>query len=32
MISGRNGLIGIVLCEPISSLPQPHWNTATSTP
>ena len=32
MIIGRNGLTGTVSLTPISSLPQPHWNTATTTP
>src|SRR3954471_259064 len=32
IINGRYGLIGIVLYRPMNSLPQPHWNTATSTP
>ena len=32
MIMGRNGLIGTVSWRPIRLDPQPHWNTATTTP
>ena len=32
MIIGTNGLIGTVVSSPTRPLPQPHWNTATTTP
>ncbi len=32
MITGRKGSIGPALPRPRSSLPQPHWKTATTTP
>ena len=32
MITGRNGSIGPARPRPSSSLPQPHWKIATTTP
>ncbi len=32
MITGRKGSIGPALPSPSSSLPQPHWKIATTTP
>ena len=32
MITGRKGSIGPALPRPSSSLPQPHWKIATTTP
>ncbi len=32
MITGRKGSMGPELPRPSSSLPQPHWNIATTTP
>ncbi len=32
IIIGIHASIGPVLSTPITSLPHPHWNTATSTP
>ncbi|CAM3710911.1 hypothetical protein STAL104432_28280 [Streptomyces albus] len=32
MMTGRKGSIGPALPRPSSSLPQPHWKTATTTP
>lgn len=32
MIMGTKGSIGSGSCTPIAPLPQPHWNTATTTP